>query len=178
MNRDEVSPVRAFDGERFYLPNTVLGADVVVSLPKMKTHHWAGVTLSMKNFFGLVPGSLYGWPKNVLHYHGIDNSIMELNRLVPNSIAMVDGIQAMEGNGPIQGTGVAAGVVVMGPDKVAVDATCCRLMGVNPARIGHIKPAEKLGYWEEEFLEQRGEEVAAHRREFAMLSEFDSLRIP
>ena len=178
LNRDDVSPVQAFGDGKLYLPKTLLAADVVVSLPKMKTHHWAGVTLSMKNFFGVVPGSLYGWPKNLLHYKGIDTSILELNRLVPNSVAIVDGIQAMEGNGPIQGTGLAAGVIVMGPDKVAVDATCCRLMGVNPARIGHIKPAEHLGYWEEEFLEQRGETVEAHRREFAMLKEFESLRIP
>lgn len=178
MNRDDVGAVKAFGDMKLYLPKTVLGADIVVSLPKMKTHHWAGVTLSMKNFFGLVPGSLYGWPKNLLHYQGIETSILELNRLVPNSIAIVDGIEAMEGNGPIQGTGVHAGVVVMGTDKVAVDATCCRLMGVNPARIEHIKLAEHLGYWEEDYLEQRGEDPLAHRREFGMLREFEHLRIP
>ena len=50
-------PFKGFaDEERFYFPNTVLGADLIVSLAKMKTHHWAGATLSMKNFFGLVPG--------------------------------------------------------------------------------------------------------------------------
>ncbi len=42
-------------------------ADLIVSVPKLKTHHWAGVTLSLKNLFGLVPGCRYGWPKNVLH---------------------------------------------------------------------------------------------------------------
>ena len=47
----------------------------------MKTHHWAGATLSMKNFFGLVPGSVYGWPKNELHHIGIPRSIVELNRV-------------------------------------------------------------------------------------------------
>ena len=81
LNRDDVSPVGSFAGEsEFYFPNTVLGADLIVSLAKMKTHHWAGATLSMKNFFGVVPGSVYGWPKNKLHYLGIDESIVALNR--------------------------------------------------------------------------------------------------
>ena len=53
LNRDDVSPIRGFaDEPEFYFPNTVLGADLIVSLAKMKTHHWAGATLSMKNLFG------------------------------------------------------------------------------------------------------------------------------
>jgi len=57
LNRDDVSAVQGFANRReIYLPNTALRADLVVSLAKMKTHHWAGATLSMKNFFGLVPG--------------------------------------------------------------------------------------------------------------------------
>ncbi|HWJ39992.1 MAG TPA: DUF362 domain-containing protein, partial [Candidatus Limnocylindrales bacterium] len=63
LNRDDVSAVQGFaDRGEVYLPNTALRADLIVSLAKMKTHHWAGATLSMKNFFGLVPGSVYGWP--------------------------------------------------------------------------------------------------------------------
>ncbi|PYT18806.1 MAG: hypothetical protein DMG59_02790 [Acidobacteria bacterium] len=59
LNRDDVSPVQGFaDRGEIYLPNTALRADLIVSLAKMKTHHWAGATLSMKNFFGLVPGSV------------------------------------------------------------------------------------------------------------------------
>jgi uncharacterized protein (DUF362 family) len=169
--------VDAFDDSmKLYLPKTLLAADIVISLPKMKTHHWAGVTLSMKNFFGIVPGCLYGWPKNILHYQGIDRSILELNRLVPNVYAIVDGIVGMEGNGPIQGEGIASGVVVLGADRVAVDATCCRLMGINPARIGHIKQAQNLGYWEPELIAQRGEKIEAYQRQFSMLAEFEHLR--
>jgi hypothetical protein len=69
LNRDNVSRIQNFaDRPEFYFPNSVLGADLIVSLAKMKTHHWAGATLSMKNYFGLVPGSIYGWPKNELHH--------------------------------------------------------------------------------------------------------------
>src|SRR6185369_10437737 len=67
LNRDDVSLVKSFiNAEDFFFPASVLRADLIVSLAKMKTHHWAGATLSMKNYFGLVPGSVYGWPKNQL----------------------------------------------------------------------------------------------------------------
>src|ERR1700684_1084920 len=84
LNRDDVSPVQGFaDRGEIYLPNTALRADLIVSLAKMKTHHWAGATLSMKNFFGLVAGSVYGWPKNELHNveGGVSQSIVGVNRL-------------------------------------------------------------------------------------------------
>jgi hypothetical protein len=62
-------------------PRTVLAADFIVSMPKVKTHHWAGVTLSLKNMFGVVPGVAYGWPKNILHWKGIGRSILDINAL-------------------------------------------------------------------------------------------------
>jgi uncharacterized protein (DUF362 family) len=52
-------------------------------MPKVKIHHWAGVTLSLKNMFGTIPGSVYGWPKNVLHWKGIDRSILDINSTSP-----------------------------------------------------------------------------------------------
>ena len=55
---------------------------------------------------------------------------------------VIDGYEGMEGNGPIQGKRKAAGVLVGGSDRVAVDATCCRIMGIDPAKIGHLKMAE------------------------------------
>ncbi len=136
LNRDDVSPFQRFaDLPRIYLPNIALQADLVVSLAKMKTHHWAGATLSMKNFFGLVPGSIYGWPKNQLHQIGIARSIAELQRVFPRSFAIVDGVVGMEGNGPIQGVPKNSGVIVMGSDLVAVDSTCGRIWGIDPERI-------------------------------------------
>jgi uncharacterized protein (DUF362 family) len=124
-----------------YLPKSVLGADLIISLPKLKTHHWVGATLSMKNFFGVVPGGVYGWPKNILHWAGIDESIVDLHAALPNHFAIVDGIEAMEGNGPIQGERKHLGVIVGGRDMVAVDATCCRIMGIDPARVKYLQIA-------------------------------------
>jgi uncharacterized protein (DUF362 family) len=65
-------------------------------MPKVKTHHWAGVTLSMKNLFGVVPGVAYGWPKNLLHWKGIDRSILDINAAVPAHFVIADGIIGME----------------------------------------------------------------------------------
>ncbi len=82
LNHDDVRRVplrsRFMDLPDFALPVSVLDADIVVSLPKLKTHHWAGMTCGMKNLFGVVPGAVYGWPKNVLHFHGIPNAIVDL----------------------------------------------------------------------------------------------------
>ena len=68
LNSDAISPVPLVSNytklSQFFFPNTILGADLVVSMPKLKTHHWAGATLSLKNLFGTIPGVKYGWPKN------------------------------------------------------------------------------------------------------------------
>ena len=178
LNRDDVTWVDNFADEGgIYLPNTILQADLVVSLPKMKTHHWAGATLSMKNFFGLVPGSIYGWPKNTLHHVGIPRSIVELNRIVRKTFAIVDGITGMEGNGPIQGRPKNAGVLVMGSDLRAVDATCCRIMGIDPAKVEYLKMSGDLGNASEAAIEQRGERVASVRTNFELIESFAHLRL-
>ncbi len=178
LNRDDVAPIKGFAGEsEFYFPKTVLAADLIVSLAKMKTHHWAGATLSMKNFFGIVPGSVYGWPKNKLHYIGIPQSVVELNRVFRNTFAIVDGVVGMEGNGPIQGTPKPAGVLVMGHDLVAVDATCCRIMGIDPEKVEYLRLAATLGHVHIGRIEQRGETIASVHTNFALIDEFSKLRL-
>ncbi|HEV2387842.1 MAG TPA: DUF362 domain-containing protein [Candidatus Acidoferrales bacterium] len=180
LNVEEVREValrtRASKLRRLFLPAAVLEADFVVSMPKMKTHHWVGATLSLKNLFGIVPGSCYGWPKNVLHWAGIENSILDLATTVRPDFAIVDGIVAMEGNGPIQGTAKAAGVLVMGDDPVAVDATAARVMGLAPERIGYLKKAGYvLGNLREEKIRQIGEKPEKVRQRFAVLDRFQGL---
>ena len=160
-----------------YLPNTILGCDLLVSMPKLKTHHWTGATLSMKNLFGLVPGGVYGWPKNVLHWAGIPQCIADLHTLFPKTFAIVDGIVGMEGNGPIQGTPRTAGVVVAGANAVSVDATCCRIMGLEPARIGYLQLAAGVQNLGEELIPQHGERIDSVATIFALLPELAGLRL-
>jgi uncharacterized protein (DUF362 family) len=162
LNLDDVARVRSrawFTGMReLWLPRALLGGDLLVSMPKLKTHHLVGVTLSMKNLFGCAPGAVYGWPKNLLHWKGIDRSIVDLTATLRPAFAIVDGIVGMEGNGPIQGAPRASGVLVFGRDPVAVDATCARLMGIAPERITYLAAAGAfLGNLEERRIEQAGE---------------------
>jgi uncharacterized protein (DUF362 family) len=178
LNRDDVDKTGGFlDEGHMYFARTVMAVDLIVTMPKMKTHHWAGVTLAMKNLFGLVPGSVYGWPKNPLHYAGIDTSIVELNRKFRNTFAIVDGIVGMEGNGPIQGSPKAAGVLVMGSDVVAVDATCCRVMSIDPEKVPYLRQAVEIGNLDSHSIEQRGEAPESIRQRFSLLPQFESLRL-
>jgi uncharacterized protein (DUF362 family) len=180
LNLDDVSRVRLerpLSGlKSLYLPHTALRADLLVSMPKMKTHHWVGATLSMKNLFGLVPGAVYGWPKNVLHWAGIPRCIVDLHATLPSHFAIVDGVVGMEGNGPIQGKPKALGAIVAGEDMVAVDATCCRVMGIDPAQVEYLKLAETRGQTVEANVEQIGEPVRAVRTNFELIEPFQALR--
>jgi uncharacterized protein (DUF362 family) len=181
LNLDDVAqvslPRAAGELGSLYLPKTALACDLLVSLPKMKTHHWVGATLGMKNLFGLVPGAVYGWPKNVLHWAGIPESIVALNSVFPRVFTLVDGIEGMEGNGPIQGQPKFAGVIVGGGDRVAVDATCCRIMGIDPRKIGYLKTAETAGQTIEANVRQIGEPISSVRTPFGLLPEFQSIRL-
>jgi uncharacterized protein (DUF362 family) len=151
--------------------------DWVVSVAKMKTHHWAGATLSMKNLFGVMPGMYYGWPKNVLHHAGIENSILDINATLKPNFAIVDGIVGMEGDGPIMGDPKKAGVVVMGRNLAAVDATCCRIMGIDPYKVSYLERADNwLGPIGEGAIEQRGETIASVRTNFNLLDEIPAHR--
>jgi uncharacterized protein (DUF362 family) len=182
LNRDDVRRValrsRFTDLGSLYLPETVLRADVLVSMPKLKTHHWAGVTLAMKNMFGVVPGAIYGWPKNVLHRAGIADSIVDINSTLPApSFAIVDGIVGMEGNGPIQGEAKHAGMLIFGDDPVAVDATAARLMAIDPSKIDHLVQAgEFLGNLRVEAIEHIGERPEAFQRDFRVIESLRRLK--
>jgi uncharacterized protein (DUF362 family) len=151
-----------------WLPTPVLDADVVVSMPKMKTHHWAGVTLSLKNLFGTLPGRVYGWPKNILHWAGIEQSILDIAGAVRPSYAIIDGIVGMEGNGPISGEPVESGVLVFADDPVAADTIGASLMGSDPERIPYITEAGRfLGQTDRDRIQQRGEDPERLIRSFA-----------
>ena len=164
--------------EYLYMSRTIAQAEVVISLPKMKTHHWAGATLSLKNLFGTLPGVCYGWPKNELHWRGIDNSIVDIALTRTPDLAVVDGIIGMEGDGPLNGTAKPMGVLVMGHDLVAVDATCCRLMQLDPEQIGYLVLGnmKKLGRIKAEEIQQLGEAIAAMAKPFETVPHLQRLQ--
>jgi uncharacterized protein (DUF362 family) len=181
LNLDEVTAVRlkrpVSKLRALYFPNTALRCDLLVSMPKLKTHHWVGATLSMKNLFGLVPGGVYGWPKNVLHWAGIHESITDIYSAFPNTFAIVDGIEGMEGNGPIQGTPKHCGVLVAGDNLPAVDATCCRIMGIDPMKIDYLGMSTGREGLAESSILQAAESVSSVRTDFQLLPDFQSIRL-
>ena len=163
--------------DSLYFADTVLQSDLLVSMPKLKTHHWAGMTLSMKNLFGIVPGVKYGWPKNFLHWHGINESIVDINSTIRSHFSIVDGIVGMEGNGPIQGTPKQVGVLVFGDDPVAVDATCVRVVGLNPEKVEYLRKAgDFLGNLEETHIQQIGEPLLSVVAPFQVIQPFAQLK--
>jgi uncharacterized protein (DUF362 family) len=177
LNRDELRKVKLkanYSGlGELWLPRSVVDVDFVVSMPKVKTHHWAGVTLRLKNMFGIVPGMKYGWPKNLLHWSGIHESVLDICATVPIHFVIADGITAMEGNGPLQGSACQLGKIVLADDPVAADATCARLMGFDPLRVRHLaEGCHFLGNLREDRIKMLAEGVGAPTRPFSVLSEF------
>ena len=183
LNSDDVrpTPLRSSftDFKQLYLPETLYNADLLVSMPKLKTHHWAGVTLSLKNMFGVIPGVVYGWPKNILHWQGIDQSILDINSSLPlPQFAIVDGIVGMEGNGPLQGQAKNSGVLIFGDDLVAVDATAARVMKLEPQKIKYLAQAgEFLGNLTRERIVQVGESIDAMQQDFQVIEDFKDLKL-
>ncbi|HJZ77938.1 MAG TPA: DUF362 domain-containing protein [Vicinamibacterales bacterium] len=182
LNHDDVARVKLasrFTGlTEISLPVELLKSDVVVSMPKLKTHHWAGLTASMKNFFGVVPGAVYGWPKNLLHVKGIPNSIVDLNATIRPHFTIVDGVTAMEGDGPIMGRARALGMLAMGTDVVAVDATCARVIGLDPWQIPYLRTASAfLGNVDPRRIVHVGEPLSRYATQFDVVEHFRRIRL-
>jgi uncharacterized protein (DUF362 family) len=128
--------------------------------------------------FGILPGMIYGWPKNILHWNGIPQSVCDINGAVAAHFSVVDGVVGMEGYGPLLGTARPAGVIVMGASALAVDATAARVMGVDPARVEYLALAEKAGLGSLGPLDIAisGPEITRVRTDFALEPEFAYLR--
>jgi uncharacterized protein (DUF362 family) len=168
LNGDDVSPEEGVSGSsELYLPTTALRADLIVSIAKMKTDTRFGAALSMTNLFGLIPGAVYGWSQEKSHGIGTPRQAAELTRIFSRSYAIVDGVWGMEGDGPQNGPAKAAGVLAMGSDLVAVDATCCRVMGLDPGDIEYLKlAANRQGVADEDRIDQRGVAIRDVRTNF------------
>ena len=142
LNYCDVLPVPNAGGatylKKFMLPRVIREADFVVSMAKLKTHHWAGVTLSLKNLYGAFQGLTTVGRKMCCTMLDCQRSIYDVAATVGAHFAIVDGIIGMEGDGPIHGEPKEAGVLVMGRNLPAVDATCTRIMGIDPPWIFHL----------------------------------------
>jgi len=118
-------------------------SDVLITLPKLKTHAMAYYTGAIKNQFGCIPGSLKAtWHTRMPEANNFCKMLLDLNTLVNTSFAILDGIIAMEGNGPKSGTPKKMNTIIMGESLTAVDSTAVRLIGYdNPLDIPLLKEA-------------------------------------
>ena len=142
LSTDEVE-VHEVAGFRLEIPKTVLEADRIVNLPKMKTSGPTLVTLSLKNLFGLLANR----DKKRMH-KALDEILPYLGKVVRQDMIIVDGIVAMEGNGPsLQGSPRQVGVLLAGQDAVAMDAVVCQIIGLDPDRLPLFRAAARRGWW-------------------------------
>jgi uncharacterized protein (DUF362 family) len=116
----------------------------VINAAKLKTHRITGVSLGMKNMFGLLPEKM----KFKYHLKNISKVVVDVNTVLKPKFTIIDGFYALEGPGPTSGTPVKMDLLVAGRDVVAVDATACRVMGIEPAEIHHIRRAYEKGLGE------------------------------
>ena len=180
LNTQEIAPLPNM-GDRLgldtlYFSKPVVEADVIVSMPKMKAHHWAGATLSMKNLYGALSSVVYGWPRNIFHLRNLNNGVIDFNLTLQADYAIIDGVVGLEGDGPVRGTPIDVGVLVMGDNLCAVDATAARVMGLSPDRIEYFRLAAGLvGPIMEENIEQRGETIADTQTPFQLLQRQSAL---
>ncbi|UCD44872.1 MAG: DUF362 domain-containing protein [Candidatus Bathyarchaeota archaeon] len=116
-------------------------ADVIISVPTMKTHLLTSVTIAMKNMYGTFP------EENKAKYHrlGIENVVYEVNNAFTPNLTIVDGTVGGEAWGPLSCNPVNFETIVASNDVVAADAVACRLMGYDPMDIVHIKKAHEEG---------------------------------
>ena len=139
--------------KEFILPKELLEQDCVISLSKMKTHALERITGAVKNSYGFV----YGFHKAKGHtqYPSADSfarMLIDLNKCVAPKLYVMDGIVAMEGNGPGSGDPVPMNVLLMSTDPVALDSVFSRLVYLKPEMVPTNYHGEKmgLGTWKEE----------------------------
>jgi uncharacterized protein (DUF362 family) len=134
----------------------------IISAAKLKTHSETGVTLGMKNMFGLLPEKF----KGKYHLKGISKVLVDINTVLKPALTVVDGFVGMEGSGPVGGDPVQMNLIIAGTDPVATDATACRVMGIDPHEIKHIRRAHEKGLGNIDDIQVIGEKLETVTRPF------------
>lgn len=142
----EVVFAEGFQNKRFVIANGVLESDGLISLPKLKTHGLTMMTGSIKNQFGCVPGLLKGeFHVKLPEVEHFTRMLVDLSLFLKPRLYVMDGIMAMEGNGPRGGNPLHMGVLLLSTDPVALDATVCRLVDLSPEDVPMLRNAQQMG---------------------------------
>ena len=143
----------------------IVTESAIINAAKLKTHTETGVTLGMKNMFGLLPDKF----KGKYHMRGMDKVIIDINTVLKPAFTVIDGFMGMEGRGPVNGNPVKMDTIIAGTDPVATDATATRVMGIDPQTIEHIKWGHERGLGEMYDVEVVGDSIDSVKRIFARL---------
>jgi len=137
----------------------------IIDAAKLKTHSETGVTLGMKNMFGLLPDKM----KFKYHLRNISKVIVDINSVLKSRLTVIDGFYALEGPGPVSGNPVKMDLILAGKDILTVDATACRVMGIDPFEIYHIRRAYEKGFGEimQDKIEVVGNRIDEVARKFS-----------
>jgi len=158
----------------YAVPKVVTEATCIISVPALKTHSMAGVTLGLKNVaVGLLAGRVYGFFKYGAPHQKIPEWITDMCSIFKINYTVVDGIWGMEGNGPLNGTPINMDLIVAGADPVAVDSVCTAIMGFDPKNIVHITMAAQngLGVADLSQIAVEGEKIASVAKPFKVVPE-------
>jgi len=164
-----------FAYQKITLHHSLTDIDLLCSVPMMKTHIFAGVTLGMKNLIGLYSGTVYQSVRSLVHEAGakVEPSgtaavIVDMVRANKLGLVVVDGSMAMEGDGPVGGPLVKMDLIIAGTDPLATDIVTAKIMGFEPEEIPTFLWAEKAGMKKVSLgkIEIRGEELDKVRRRF------------
>jgi uncharacterized protein (DUF362 family)/Pyruvate/2-oxoacid:ferredoxin oxidoreductase delta subunit len=132
---------------QFTIARAVLESDGIISLPKLKTHGFEKFTGCIKNQFGCVPGLLKGeFHVKLPDALAFAKMLVDLDRCVKPRLYVMDGVMAMEGNGPRGGNPRKMNVLLFSRDPVALDATVCRMINLDPALVPTIRFGKEFGH--------------------------------
>lgn len=171
----EVPLENGFAAKSVKIHKSLTEIDLLCSVPMMKTHTLATVTLAMKNLIGLYPGTEYYAVRSWLHDRaaeagspGVAYEVIDMNNAVRTGLSVIDASSAMEGNGPSDGTLVDMGLIIAGTSPLATDMVGASLMGFNPEEIPAIVLAHESGMSPSDLdeIEIRGLRIDECKRRF------------
>jgi uncharacterized protein (DUF362 family)/NAD-dependent dihydropyrimidine dehydrogenase PreA subunit len=142
----EVDVPGAKQFSHLHISKAVLEADVIISLPKLKTHELTLYTGAVKNFFGTIPQKTRKQAHFLEDRNRFGEAVIDIYSAVKPQLAVMDGIVGMEGNGPSSGTSVFAGVILASYDCVALDIVASELIGIDPLKVPTNRAALARGF--------------------------------
>jgi len=158
----EIPVPRLLIVDKIPISKAFMDADVRINLPIMKTHDQLLVTLGVKNLKGVIPKP---WKRN-FHKIGVVKAIVDLSRVVPVDLTVLDAINAMEGLGPSFGDIVPLNTIMASKDIWSLDLAASRVMGFEIAELDYLKEGLRLGLFDPEKLEVVGEPIEGIARKF------------